>query len=129
MTAALANRLEAITAEAAAVLRQPMPARDWLDEALDPHGDGLKSDEAGYVMGCSADTARRRAESAAAIGKPIAILVANAVWLFSERRVLSRVEAEFGLPARLAAETRAKKNADLRSLQQKSVQMPIANAS
>ena len=46
----LASRLEAASAEAAAALRQPVPARDWLDEALDPHGDGLKSDEVGHIM-------------------------------------------------------------------------------
>jgi hypothetical protein len=129
MTADLANRLEAITTEAAAALRQPAPERDWLDEALDPHGDGLKSDEAGFVMGCSADTARRRAEAAAAAGKPIGILIAGAVWLFAERRVLSWIEAEFGLPARLAAETRAQKSRGLRSLPQKSASPAVAAAS
>ena len=106
-----------------------MPARDWLDEALDPHGDGLKSDEVGHIMDCSSDTARRRAEAAAAAGKPIAILIANAVWLFSERRVLSWIEAEFGLPARLAAETRAQKSRGLRSLPQKSAPPAVAAAS
>ena len=52
----LARRLEAAAAvmvEAAAVLRRAAPATDWLDEALDPGGDGLKTDEAAFIAGIS----------------------------------------------------------------------------
>jgi hypothetical protein len=66
----IARNLEATAAEAVAALRRAS-VRDWLDE-LQAGGDALKSDEAAYVMNCSTDTARRRAEAAA--GKPIAVL-------------------------------------------------------
>lgn len=75
-----------------------------------------------------ADTIRRRAETAALTDKPIAVLLAGAVWLFSRRRLLDSIEARDGLPARLAAETRARKNAELRSLSEKSARSLIAAA-
>jgi hypothetical protein len=41
-------------------------------------------------------------------------LLAGGLWLFSERRLLASIETKEGLPARLEAEARARKNADLR---------------
>jgi len=124
----LAGRLEADVAEAAAALRQIAPGRDWLDQLLDADGDALKSDEAAYVAGMSTDTMRRRAEAAADAGRPIAVLMAGAMWLFSERRLLAWIEARDGRPARLAAETRARKSRDLRSSPQKSPETAVATA-
>jgi hypothetical protein len=120
----LAGHLEA----AAVILRQCAPGRDWLDEVLDAGGDALKSDEAAYVADMSADTVRRRAEAAADAGRPIAVLMAGALWLFSEARLLGWIEAREGLPARLAAETRAKKSRELRSSSHNSARIPIATA-
>ena len=124
----LAGRLEADVAEAAAALRQIAPGRDWLDQLLDADGDALKSDEAAYVADMSTDTMRRRAEAAADAGRPIAVLMAGAMWLFSERRLLAWIEARDGRPARLAAETRARKSRDLRSSPQKSPETAVATA-
>jgi hypothetical protein len=120
----LAGHLEA----AAVILRQCAPGRDWLDQILEANGDALKSDDAAFVAGVSADTARRRAEAAAVAGKPIAVLMAGALWLFSEARLLGWIEAREGLPARLAAETRAKKSRELRSSPQKSPETAVATA-
>jgi hypothetical protein len=120
----LAGHLEA----AAVILRQCAPGRDWLDEVLDAGGDALKSDEAAYVADMSTDTMRRRAEAAADAGRPIAVLMAGAMWLFSERRLLAWIEARDGRPARLAAETRARKSRDLRSSPQKSPETAVATA-
>jgi hypothetical protein len=69
---------------------------------------------AAFVAGVSTDTLRRRAGSASEAGKPIGILLAGGLWLFSERRLLASIETKEGLPARLEAEARARKNADLR---------------
>ena len=124
----LADRLEADVAEAAAALRQIAPGRDWLDQLLDADGDALKSDEAGFIADVHADTIRRRAEAAAAAGKPIGILLAGAMWIFSLRRLLDAIEAKAGLPTRLEAETRARKSRDLRSSPHISAQIPIAAA-
>ena len=122
----LADRLEADVAEAAAALRQIAPGRDWLDQLLDADGDALKSDEAGFIADVHADTIRRRAEAAAAAGKPIGVLLAGAMWIFSLRRLLDAIEAKAGLPARLAAETRAKKSRELRSSPHIPAPLPIA---
>src|SRR5674476_1478262 len=94
----LAGHLEA----AAVILRQCAPGRDWLAQLLDADGDARKSDEAGFIADVHADTIRRRAEAAAAAGKPIGILLAGAMWIFSLRRLLDAIEAKAGLPARLA---------------------------
>jgi hypothetical protein len=122
--AQLAEHLEA----AAAVLRQTATPRDWLDQLLDADGDALKSDEAGFIADVHPDTMRRRAEAAAAAGKPIGILLAGAMWIFSLRRLLDAIEAKAGLPTRLEAETRARKSRDLRSSPHISAQIPIAAA-
>jgi hypothetical protein len=122
--AQLAEHLEA----AAVVLRQCAPGRDWLDEVLDAGGDALKSDEAAYVADMSTDTMRRRAEAAADAGRPIAVLMAGAMWLFSERRLLNSIEVKEGKPARLEAESRARKSRDLRSSPQKSPETAVATA-
>jgi hypothetical protein len=124
----LVRRLEAVTAEAVAVLGTFAPGRDWLDEILDRDGDALRSDEAAFVWNVSVDTARRRAEIAAETRKPIAVLMAGALWLFSERRLLDAIEAKDGRSARLAAESRAQKSRDLRLPKQNSAQMPVATA-
>jgi hypothetical protein len=123
----LADRLEAAAAKAATALRVT-PARDWLEQILDPYGDGLKSDEAAYVAGISVDTVRRRAEAAALTDNPIGVLMAGAVWLFSLRRLLDAIETKDGLPARLAAQSRAEKNAVLRFQLQNSAHLPIGTA-
>jgi hypothetical protein len=104
-----AEHLEDAAAQAIAALRLDALDRDWLDEILDSSGDGLKSDQAAFVAGVSVDTARRRAEAAAFTDKPIGILMAGAVWLFSLRRLLDAIELKDGRPARLAAQSRAEK--------------------
>jgi hypothetical protein len=103
-----------MAAEVGAVLRRLDRPRDWIDELADG-GDALKSDEAAHVMGVHVDTARRYAEAAFMAGRPIGIRMAGgAFWLFSLRRILAAIEAEKGLSARLAAESRAKKSRVLR---------------
>ncbi len=125
----LINRIEAVAAEAVAVLRATAPSRDWLDEVLDDSGDALKTDEAAFVMGVHIDTMRDRAKAAASAGKPIGFLMASAVWLYSKRRILASIETEKGLPARLAAETRAEKSAKSRSLPGNSLGNRVATGS
>jgi hypothetical protein len=120
----LAGHLEA----AAVILRQCAPGRDWLDQLLDADGDALKSDEAGFIADVHPDTMRRRAEAAAAAGKPIGILLAGAMWIFSLRRLLDAIEAKAGLPTRLEAETRARKSRDLRASPHIPAPLPIATA-
>jgi hypothetical protein len=121
-----ADQLEAAAAQAVAALRLVVPGRDWLDELLNAGGDGLKSAEAAYIAGTSDSTVRRAAMAAALTDKPIGILMAGAVWLFSLRRLLDAIEEDEGLPARLAAQSRADKTAELRELRQKSacLQLP-----
>jgi hypothetical protein len=122
----LADRLEAIAAQLRSQEPESAPARDWLAELLDiPGGDVINSDTAAVIIGCHADTARKRAVDATEAGKPIATLVANAVWLFSEARILADIEARDGLPARLAAATRAEKARNFRSRPSLSVQKPM----
>jgi hypothetical protein len=123
----LARRLNdaaAVMAEAADALRRTASPRDWIAEYLDDgDGDGIRSDEAGHIIGGpnggSADTAIRWADAAALAGKPIGFKVAGAVWIFSRRRILDMVERKGGRPARLEAESRARAWA-LRSPAQKS---------
>jgi hypothetical protein len=123
----LADQLEAIAAQLRSEPEQTRPPRDWLYELLDiPGGDVINSDAAAAIIGCHADTARKRAVDTMEGGKPIATLVANAVWLFSEARILADIEARDGLPARLEAATRAQKARDFRSQPSLSVQKPIA---
>ena len=117
-----------MAAQAVASLRLDVPGRDWIEQLLDAGGDGLTSTEAAYVAGVHPDTVRRRAEAAALTDKPIGVLMAGAVWLFSLRRLLDAIEHRDGLPARLAAQSRAQKNAVLRFQPEKSAQIPIATA-
>ena len=121
----LAGHLEA----AAVILRQCAPGRDWLDEALDAGGDAVKSDAAAYIADVSSSTMCRRAEAAAAAGRPIGVLLAGAMWLISKRRLLVWIEAREGKPSRLAAETRAAKSLELRALPQKPIEIAAATAS
>jgi len=116
----LADHLEATAAQAVTALRLIAPGRDWLDELHDPHGDGLRSHEAAYIADVSVDTICRRAEAATRVGKPIGDLMAGSVWLISLRRLLDAIELKDGMPARLVAQSRAEKNAYLRSQPQKS---------
>jgi hypothetical protein len=127
----LISRLETATAattEAVERLKRISSGRDWVDELVDSDGDGLKTDAAAFVMGCSPDTARRRAEIASAAGKHLGCLMAGAVWLYSLQRVLAWIEQHEGLPARLAAETRAHNNREMRSLSVLSLKTQIATA-
>jgi hypothetical protein len=126
----LADRLDAAAraaTQAADAIRSIALARDWLDQ-LDIDGDALKSDEAAYIGGVHPDTMRRRAESAALAGRPIGILLAGAIWLFSERRLLDAIESRDGRPARLVAESRAKKSREMRSRSDICGPIPTATA-
>jgi hypothetical protein len=80
-------------------------AHDWV--AAFHAGDMLTTDAAGYIAGVSAETIRRRAVEAAMAGRPIGVQHAS-VWLISRARLLDWIEQHEGLPARLAAETRAR---------------------
>jgi hypothetical protein len=117
----LAHRLETVAAEAAAALRRLDAPRDWLDEVLDLGGDALKSDEAAFVAGCHVDTLLGRCKIAAATDRPLGTLMAGAIWLISKRRLLAAIEAKEGLPARLAAESRAQKSVESRLPPEKSI--------
>ena len=85
--------------------------RDWLDSWAE--GDAITTDEAARIEGCSAETIRRRTSDASDIGEPIGALFAG-VWLISVPRLLRDIERRKGLHARLAAETEAKKIAQMR---------------
>jgi hypothetical protein len=99
---------------------------DWLAQLLDVDGDVLTTDRAAFVLDCHADTARKRAVDAMVAGKPIGVLMAGAVWLFSLRRLLDAIEEDKGRPARLAAATRADKARNFLSRPKVSAQKPIA---
>jgi hypothetical protein len=103
----------------AAALQQRTPRGDWVDAGDD---DMISSDDAGFVIAKSADTAVRWFEVAAAEGFPLGIKRAG-VCLFSLRRLLIWVERRKGLPARLACESRAQKIAEMRLAQQKRQQI------
>jgi hypothetical protein len=104
----IANRL---TELAVALQRRP-PVRDWVDAHR--AGDVLSSDQAGFICGCSPDTIRRKADAAAEEGHALGILHAG-VWMLDLPRLLDWIEGKDGRHARLAAESRAKQNAVLRS--------------
>jgi hypothetical protein len=97
--------------ELATALRQRAPVRDWVDAFND--GSAFGSEVAAFICGRSPDTVRRWAAEAAAEGQPLGILQAG-VWLFDEQRLLNFIERRHGKPARLAAETRARKSAEMR---------------
>ena len=110
--------------ELAGALQHHKPLRDWVDAHRD--GTAFGSDVAAFICGCSPDTVRRRAVDAATAGQPLGILQAG-VWLFDLRRLLDWIGRHQGLPARLAAETRAKKNAEMQlSLQNDPLSGPVA---
>jgi hypothetical protein len=92
-------------------LQKRPSARDWVDAYHD--GSAFGSEVAAVICGCSPDTIRRRAVDAATGGQPLGILQAG-VWLFDLRRLLNWIEQHQGKPARLAAESRARKNAEMR---------------
>jgi len=115
----LAHRLQAVAAEVVTALRQVSAPRDWLDE-LEAGGDAVKADEAAFIADVSVDTVRRMAIAASEGGKPIGILVAGSLWLISRRRLLDAIELKEGRPARLQAESRARKSAEMRSPPQNS---------
>jgi hypothetical protein len=110
--------------ELARALQQHRPVRDWVDAHRE--GSAFGSDTAAHLCDCSTDTIRRRAVDAAAVGQPLGILQAG-VWLFDLRRLLDWIERHQGLPARLAAETRAKKSAEMQlSMQNGPLSGPVA---
>jgi hypothetical protein len=86
---------------AARLARSAGDPEDWVTAYRD--GDALRSDEVGFVLGVSADTARRRCERANDLGSPLGILVAG-LWLVSLRRLLRSLKPD----ERAAAEARAK---------------------
>jgi hypothetical protein len=53
MAAYIADRLEAAVAAAAAVFRDVVPARDWIDELVCVNDDALKGDGAVFVAGAA----------------------------------------------------------------------------
>jgi hypothetical protein len=106
----------------ASTLRERPPDRDWVD-AYD-NGSALSTGQAAHICDCSDDTIRRWAETAADAGQPIGILIAG-VWVIDLQRLLNAVERRRDLHARRVAESRAKKNAELRS----SLQNRLSSAS
>ena len=103
----------------ATALQQRTPQGDWVDAG---DADMITSDDAGFIIGRSPDTAVRWFEAAAAEGLPLGIKRAG-VCLFSLRRLLIWVERRKGLPVRLACESRARKFAKMRLEQQKRQQI------
>ena len=99
----IARRLRALADE--------VERADWA--AAWQSGDAVTPDQIASICGCSADTMRRRGEAAAAEGYALGVHPAG-VWLFLVRRVLDWIELHYGRHARLEAESRARKNADLR---------------
>ncbi len=115
----IADRLEAASAAASAMLRQRVPTGDWVDAFVE--GDVVTTDIAAGVANCSVSTIRRRCAEAAQKGRPIGILIATSIWLVSLKRLLDWITQNEGLPARLEAETRARKNAELKRRDQDSM--------
>jgi len=105
------DRVPRMLEQIATELRRRPRVRDWVDAYHD--GTAFGSDVAAIICGCSPDTVRRRADAAAAAGQPLGILQAG-VWLFDLRRLLNWIEQHQGKPARLAAESRARKHAEMR---------------
>jgi hypothetical protein len=125
----LAKRLIDIAAEAAELLDAKTslaPKRDWIDELTLLDGDTLKTDGACEIFGLAADAVRERAVAATIARKPIGYLLANAWWVYSERRILDHIEAHHGLPARLAAQERAENLRKTRQLPALNAETPTA---
>lgn len=80
---------------------------DWVDAWTE--GDAIGTDEAAFISGCSTQTVRRMAASAALTGNPIGRQMSKSVWLISRRRLLDWMERHNGLPARVKAKARAEK--------------------
>ncbi len=85
---------------------------DWVDAFV--VGDIITTAEAGQIAGCSSETARRRCVEADEEGQPLGVLVAQAVWFISTRRWLDDIEQREGKHARLVAESKTKKVAEMR---------------
>jgi hypothetical protein len=96
-----------------AAWRQRAPCGDWVSAFAG--GDAIGTDAAGFIANCSAQTIRRHATDAALTEKPIGVWFAQSVWLISLARLLDKIEATQGLPARLAAQSRAEKYVALRA--------------
>jgi hypothetical protein len=75
----------------------------------------LSSDQAGFICGCSPDTIRRKADAAAEEGHALGIKHAGGIWMIDLPRLLDWIERQHGRHERLAAESRARQNAVLRS--------------
>ena len=88
-----------------------LPCTDWVDQYR--AGEALRTDEAATIADVSAETIRRHCADGERNGRPIGVLVAGSVWLVSRRRLLDEIERRDGRPERLAAESRAQKNAKM----------------
>ena len=84
-------------------------AADWVSAFGD---DGLRTDEAAVIAGVSAETVRRWCTEGTDAGEPIGVLIAGAVWLVSEARLLRAIERRRGVAERQAAEARARRISD-----------------
>lgn len=83
------------------------PEGDWVDAWTE--GDAIGTDEAAFISGCSTQTVRRMAASAALTGNPIGRQMSKSVWLISRRRLLDWIERHNGLPARVKAQASTEK--------------------
>ena len=83
------------------------PSGDWVDAFVEH--DCIGTDDAAFIADASRQTIRRHAAEAAAAGRPIGVCIARSVWLISLRRLLDWIGQNDGLPALVAAESRAKK--------------------
>jgi hypothetical protein len=108
------DRIPRMLEQMAAELRQRPAAAcgDWVSAFVD--GDAIGTDEAAFIAKCSAQTIRRHAAEAAATDKPLGIWFAQSVWLISKTRLLAWIEEREGRSGRLAAESRARKYAEMR---------------
>src|ERR1019366_5841915 len=87
------------------------PPLDWV--AAYASGDAVKNKTAGEIAVCHPDTIGRWAEDAAKTDSPLGILLAKSVWLISMARLLDQSGRTKGPSARLEAEPRAQKSAEM----------------
>jgi hypothetical protein len=113
------DRIPRMLEQMAAELRRLPACGDWVDGFVEH--DAIGTDEAAFIANCSAQTIRRRAAEATAAGRPIGVWFAQSVWLISKRRLLDDIEKREGRPGRLAAESRAKKYAEMNAPLQNSL--------
>jgi hypothetical protein len=106
------DRIPRMLEQMAAELRRLPACGDWVDGFVEH--DAIGTDEAAFIANCSAQTIRRHAAEAAATDKPLGIWFAQSVWLISKTRLLVWIEEREGRPGRLAAESRARKYAQMR---------------